>query len=612
MGNPNLMLADERKKIIDEIKGSENIARKAREQRKFDIYRKRQDEYVLARLIAEFDAETVKSMRKVFSINPAKRIVDEQASLYVDEPERHFASADDAEVSEEEVKQIKELYKCGNVNPQMRLANRYYKLHSQACVYVLPKDGKIMARALTPKDYDVIPDADDPEKAFAYILNVWDKDAANVPSASGVDPVDWTDKRYEDGKGETDKRNQQIADINDRKAALERYVWWTEEFHFTTNGKGEIVSEAHVDEASGESSPLGPNPIGKLPFVDIANEKDFSFFVQIGSDVTDFVIDFLVQLSDLANTVRFQNYSQAIFASVTQPKGITVGPNKVLWLQIDPNADAGTRPEFSFVSPTPDIMGTLEMLNVQLKMFLSSVGLNPGTVSGKNEMEKFTSGIDHLLSNLDKFKASKEDIDIFYKAEQSVFELFVAWHDVMFDVSEEGKSLDEDLRTTRIAIDKVKVDISYQEPQSVMTQSEIETSCITKLEKKLMTRKEAIKRIYNVDDSRAEEIMAEIDEEQLALKAKGLGPDGLPLPVEVDPETGLPIDPELDHEALPENVDEEDPEVDQKTGKPIGKKPFGKPAPAGNKKPFPAKATGKKPAPAAKGKKPPFGKKPVK
>lgn len=521
MANPNLLDIMVRKQIIDDINSPENKSRKANEQRKFDIYRKRQAGYVIERLKSEFESATVDTMRKVLSINPAKRIVDEQASLYVDEPERHFADA-----SQQEQDQLKKIYEIGKVNPQMRLANRYYKLHNQAALYVLPKDGKLCVRALTPKDYDVVPDADDPEKAFAYVLNVWDKDSY-MAQATRETSDDWSDNRY----NQQDRKNQTVADKDDRKAQLERYVFWTADMHFTCNGDGEIVSEAFV--SNGEMSLVQPNPIEALPFVDIANEKDFSFFVQIGSDVTEFVIDLLVQLSDLANTCRFQAYSQAIIYSVNEPKGINVGPNKVIWLQIDPNADSGQRPEFTFQSPSPDIMGALEAVNVQLKMFLSSMGLNPGTVSGKNEMEKFTSGIDHLLSNLDKFKASQEDMDLFRCAEKEVFDLIVKWQDVMFDVTDD-QALDDELTETRITNPDIAVDVAYKEPQSVMTQTETEDSCINKIKNGLMTKKEAIKKIYGVDDAKADEILEQIKAEREENAAAGLSANGDPLPPQLD------------------------------------------------------------------------------
>lgn len=544
--NPNLLDISVRKKIIDDIKSPDNVARKMDEQRKFDIYRKRQAQYVLERLQDEFDPESVKSMRKVLSINPCKRIVDEQASLYVSEPDRQFT-----DTSEEETKQIKTIYSNGKVDPTMRLANRYYKLHGQSCLYVVPRDGYICSRALTPKDYDVVPDVDNPEEAFAYVLNVLDTRLHRTsPLSDAATPSDQT-------YTPTSSVNESIADKNDRKALLERYVFWSDEFHFTCNGHGEIIDAPYVDEA-GNKDPK--NPIGMKPFVDIAHEKDFSFFVEIGSDVSEFVIDFLTQLSDLANTCRMQNYSQAIVYSVEEPKSLRVGPNKVLWLKMDPNNQAAS-PKFSFESPNPDIEGTLEFLNVQLKMFLSSVGLNPGTVSGKNEVEKFASGIDHLLANLDKFKASKEDMDLFRAAECELYEIIATWQNVLFDVTDENGLAPEE---KMIKLDpETELTTVYVEPHAVQTDSEIEDYCIKALDKDLMTRKEAIKRMYKVDDARADEIIKELDAEKAQrmkdaqdMMGKGLGLDGKPLPNGpiVDPNKPGAPDPNVDP-ALDPNVD---------------------------------------------------------
>ncbi len=520
MANPNLLNIDERKKIIEAIQSPENIARKMAEQRKFDIYRRRQAPYVLQRLTDEFDVSTVKDMRKVLSINPCKRIVDEQASLYVSEPEREFPDTDD-----KMKEQIDAVYNCAKVDPAMRLANRYYKLHGQTCLYSVPRKGKLTVRALTPKDYDVIPDEDNPEEAFGYVLNVLDVDLhRSAPQASTAEKSEQTYQM-------NDQQNQAIADTNDRKALTKRFVFWTNDLHFTCDGEGKIVDTPYEGETA-EASAL--NPIKRLPFVDIAHEKDFAFFVQIGSDVAEFVIDFLTQLSDLANTCRLQNYSQAIVYSTEEPKPIKVGPSSVIWMKFDPN-NPTAKPEFTFQSPKPDIVGSLEFLNVQLKMFLSSVGLNPGTVSGKNEIEKFASGIDHLLANLDKFKASKEDMDLFRSAEGELFDILVAWQNELFDVTDET-GLGDDLKVVKIDAE-IEMEIIYVEPHAVQTDSEVETYCITARKEGLMTRKEAVKRMYKVDDAQADAILKELDAEAAASAAKTaaaapkLGLDGKPIAV---------------------------------------------------------------------------------
>ncbi len=523
MSNPNLLDIAIRKKIIDDIKSPDNVARKMAEQRKADIYRKRQAQYVLERLKDEFDSASVANMRKVLSINPCKRIVDEQASLYVSEPDRQFTEASDKEKD-----QIKYLYAKGKVDPTMRSANRKYKLHGQSCLYAVPRDGYIYTRALAPKDYDVIPDCDNPEVAFAYALNVLDVTAhRSAPQEATGLPSDGT--YHPSGT-----LNLSVADNNDRKVMSERYVFWTKELHFTCDGYGSII-DAPYETADGALDTS--NPIGMLPFVDIAHEKDFSFFVSIGSDVAEFVIDLLTQLSDLANTCRMQNYSQAIIYSSEEPKNVNVGPNKIIWLKIDPK-NPGATPKFAFESPSPDIMGTLEVINVQLKMFLSSVGLNPGTVSGKNEMEKFTSGLDHLLANLDKFKASKEDMDLFRAAEVDLFKIMVAWQNALFDVTDEN-GLDDEAKAIKVD-PTLKLSTVFIEPHAVQTDSEVKDYCIGAVEAGLMSKKTAVKKMYKVDDDRADEIIAEI-----ALDPQAEGESVPP----VDPDK--PIDPNADPNAPP-------------------------------------------------------------
>jgi hypothetical protein len=494
MANPDLTRLDERKNIISEIEDNENITRKRFEQRKFDIYRNRQAYYVLERLFEEFSSKTVHRMRKVLSINPCKRIIDQMGSLYSKEPVRHFSN-----VTEQMEMELQEIYHQSRVDEQMRLANRYYKLHDQSALWVVPKNNMLCVRALTPKDYDVIPDDKDPEKAYAYVMNVWDMDYRS--SAQNYSSV----KEMSEFYYQNDKRNQKIADDSDRQRAQMRYVWWTGEIHMTTDGNGEIIDEAIE------------NPIKRLPFIDIASEKDFQFFVRRGNSVPEFTVDLLSQLSDLAEISRLQGHSQAIVYSLEEPKDLSVGPNKVMWLKQSPDGQ-GPQPEFQFASPSPDLGAGLEIINTQLKMFLSSVGLDPNTVSGKSDGKAFSSGIDHLLSNIDKFQASQEDMDIFRRVETELFDVMKAWSNVMQGVVDETK-LDDVYQIGQIPEDAA-VEVKYAEPQSIRTQKEIEESVMTRLDAGLLTKRGALMELYGFDEEKAEryveELRAEIPQVQMA------------------------------------------------------------------------------------------------
>lgn len=532
MPNPNLLDIAERKKICDEINGNENLSRKRYEQRKFDIYRNRQAAYVLERLRDEFSQKTVDRMRKVLSINPCKRIVDQMGSIYAQEPERNFSGTS----GEEQEKTLEDFYHYNSVDPNLRLANRYYKLCDQAALYVVPRNGNLTPRALTPKDYDVIPDADDPERAFAYILNVFD---VNMHGVQQSDTKENPNQYYQNGR-----QQQAISNDSDRERLLQRLVVWTDEIHFTMDGMGNLIpndrGEAFVE-----------NPIGRLPFIDIAMEKDFQFFVKRGNNIAEFTIDLLTQLSDLAEISRLQGHSQAIIYSIDEPKDLVVGPNKVMWIQQAASPDA-PQPKFEFASPTPDLTAGLEIINTQLKMFLSSIGLDPATVSGKDPMRAFTSGIDHLLSNIDKFQASSEDIDLFRRVETDLFELLRDWSNEMQTVTDETR-LDDNLQIGIIS-DAIELEVCYPEPATVQTQTEKEDSVIKRRDAKLLTRKDAIKELYDFDDKKADEYIAELDKEKAEAQEAAMvpmvdadgkpviGPDGKPQ-MQPDPKATPPTPP---------------------------------------------------------------------
>ena len=135
-----------------------------------------------------------------------------------------------------------------------------------------------------------------------------------------------------------DQRNQKIADSDDYQLGLMRFVWWTDEFNFITDGHGELVSDPEDIQ----------NPLGYMPFIDVSEEKDFEYWVRCGCPIVDFDRDFGKMLSDTANISRLQGYAQAIVYAETIPEDMVVGPNHVLRIPLDPNSTKD--PRFEFVS----------------------------------------------------------------------------------------------------------------------------------------------------------------------------------------------------------------------------------------------------------------------
>jgi hypothetical protein len=492
MPNPDLLDIKVRRQILEDIRNEDNLSRKREHQKRFDVFRERQDIYILERLRREFGADTVDDMRKILSINLSKRIIEEEASIYRSEPERTFSTTTEREVTDSEQAQIDNLYEILRVNEVGSKSNKVFKLHDQGTIMCVPDmKGSFKLRAISPLHYDVIPQWDDPETAFAYILNVWDFDLNKTARDENNEKTQTS--RYR----QNNRTNEIIADRSDRLAVEDKYIVWTDEIHFTMDGDGNFISE------------VIPNPIGRLPFVDVADDKDFEFFVRKGTSVVDFALDVGLALSDLANIIRLQGYAQAVISSDKQPVHIKSGPNGVIWLKTDPN-NPGSSPKFEFVSPNPDLNGSLEFLESIIKMFLSSRGVDPATISGKGEAKSFSSGVERLLAMLDKFEATKSDFSLYKSVEIELFEILKKWSNVFQDVVGDGE-LREDLRLGKIG-DDVFLDINFSEPSTVQTQSEKEDSVIKLSEAGFMSRVEAIMELRGVSKEAAESILEEIDE----------------------------------------------------------------------------------------------------
>jgi hypothetical protein len=498
MANPDLMDKSVRINIIDEINNDENVQRKKESLRRFEMFKKRQARYILDRLRSEFSEKTVREMRKVLSINLVERIIKEQASIYNNTPERVFSDFTDSEIEALEMH-----YDASNVNVMMKKANQFYKLFDQCALMVVPKGGKITLKAMAPHWYDVIPDENDPEKPYAYILNILDKHQwvgqHSDASYEHDNSFGTGTTRQLEGRDGSDGINQSIGDGDDYKSENNKYIVWTKDTHFVMNGRGKIVTE-EVD-----------NPIGELPFIDIATDKDFEYFIRKGSSVVDFAIDFGVQLSDHSNILRLQGYSQAIISAEKQPDNMVVGPNHILFLQQDPNSNLS--PDFKFASPAPDLSASIATLEMQMKLFLSDNGKDPKTIVASGEGKTFASGLDRLLSMISEFEANRTDMDLFQWVEQELFRLIVLWNNVLQDANDPAIALDDSLKNGMIS-ESGEMDITYSAPESIQTKSEKEDSIIKRQKEGLISKLEAIMEDRGVDETAAQEILDKIQSDK--------------------------------------------------------------------------------------------------
>lgn len=519
MPENDILSQEYRSKIIQQLEGDENRRRKEESLKRWEIYNDRMESYVYEILRRDLSGETLQNMRVLSSVNLCKRIINEQSSIYNKRPKRQLIDSDD---KTDEL--ISNVYKAGRFNTGLKQANIGFNLQDQSAIQILPKDGKIKMKVLQPHHFDVIPSDLDPTKAEVYILSQFDKDVLfnQVDNSNNVSPqvsqIEYINK---------DQINQNIADSEDWKAKRGVYVWWSNNFHFSTNAKGEVLDPRSLAPISGEVPPeLFINPIGKVPFVDVKEDTQDEYWQRFGNATVDFTLQMAIILSDVSEVNRLQGFAQPIISATEPPVNMKIGPNTCLFLKKSKNADPAAQPTFEFASPNPDLNGSIEMVRTFLSMFLTSKGLDPGVITADGTSTRYASGIDRLLSNIEKFEASQDDFELFQWVEKEVFKLVKAWLEALSGVTE-GGLMDE---LSGIVPDGVNMDVNFIEPGTQVSQDEKEKSVINRLDNGLMSRVEAIMELRDLDENEARDVLVDIDEDsplsQINSPLKAVGDDG--------------------------------------------------------------------------------------
>lgn len=466
---------------------------------RYEIYKSRQSPFVYEKIKREMGSEAAKG-RTITSINLTKKIVNEQAKIYLREPEREFSDLND-----QQRELIESIYEESSVDIKMKKLNRIFKLNDQAALQIVPKEGRLEFRPLYPHHYDVVPKVSDPEKADAYIISSFNKkllmmDLTNNGNSSNI---------LNNNSYYADSVNQKIGDPDDY-SGNQLFYWWTEQYNFITNKRGEYVDkDGNVLSQVTEKDIL--NPIGALPFIDVAMDKDFEFFVRSGSTTTDFSLDLATLLSDTAEVSRLQGFAFGVMASKEEPKDLKVGPRNYLWLKLDPNDGEGAKPSFNFTSPNPDLGSSLQLISNYLSMYLSSIGQSSSIVA-TGDTQKFTSGVDRFLYNLDKFEQSQDDVDLFSMVERKAYEIIKLWNNVYYNTTDNG--FIPELSGVLIPEDS-DLSIKFKGPEMVLGEGEKLDVISKKKELGLISRVEAVMEDRNIDRDRALEIIQEIDNEDM-------------------------------------------------------------------------------------------------
>jgi len=377
----DLLLPEVRRQLIEQFEGDQNKKRKAQAFKAYECLKDKTKNYVFEEVSRQFDADTVYEMiPHITNISIFKKVINKLAKVYSNGVMRTMAGGD-----REGTRQIEEAAKYLDMNKAMKKCNRYFRAFLNTLVYVKPvKDdsGKydIAIEVKPPFHYDAVEDPENPERALAIVLSDYDNerptlysiiDAAFAGRGSGSDQ----NVRQVFARVFPFSSNKPFDPDNTKK----EYIWWSKNYHFTTNAKGEITS------------PAVENPILKLPFVNFSGDQDGCFWAEGGYDLVDGGVQINTQLSNLNHIGISQGHGQLYMTGEGLPRSVKVGPNVAVQLE---HTKDQPDPTIGYLNANPQLGELRSNAEMAVALMLSTNNLSTAGFSVSMQGGKdFASGI---------------------------------------------------------------------------------------------------------------------------------------------------------------------------------------------------------------------------
>jgi hypothetical protein len=477
--------------IIEEIQGSEEVSRRARFDRRHVMYRDGGKKYLIEQLKREFDEQAVNEMR-LCPINILKKIVNKRSVVYKVPPTRTTTEKTDQELVDYYSKKL-------NLNSLMQKANRYFNLHANTVLYVRPDKGTLKLDVVPPMLYSIVSNPTDKTKVDAWVFSAFNESGIVAPS-NDLDSATGNEG-FNRSPGTSPKgdliESQENEDISERN-----FVIWTDRQHLTTDAKGNAI---FVNPELGDEQFL--NPIEVSPVVNITKERDNEPWSNQFEDVVDLCLAIMLGWSDVLTVAKNQGFSILTVVSQEEPKQLKVGVNRAVWLRRLPDQEA---PSISYVQAQSPLGEYRALLLDLLAILLSSNDMPPNSVGGMSNSRSFTSGFHALIEMSDIIEAVEADKPILRNAEENLWQLIAKWHNWLFDIG----TLDTEAMMLGKFSNGFKASIAYRDIKPIESESETIASVKELAALRLITRKNALKRLNpDLTEEQLDQMIDQIDKE---------------------------------------------------------------------------------------------------
>lgn len=460
---------------IEEIQDTGEVNRRALAKRRHDIYLDGGKPFLIEKILKEFGQDALSEMRLI-PINLLKKLVDKRAGVYRRPPVRSTEEKSDQLLVDYYVREL-----CWN--EVMQKANRYLVLSSNTVVYIVPEsDGCLKACVVPSYQYSIVPDAFEPTEPEVFIFSSYVDEGRITPQANQY-PATGVESYSEERSPKT-KPNLVNSNEKETDSIASRFIFWSEESHVTTNENG----SPFMDPEKGPEQFI--NPIGMLPVINVARDRDSTVWATQGEDMVDLTMALQMGWSDVMTIAKHQGFSILTITSEEEPKKLSIGVNRAVWLKT--NAAGGPQPSIGYVQGNSPLAEYKELLTELLGLLLTTNNMDPNSISGSAKPVSVNSGFHALLTMADSLEAIESDKPLMMKVEKESWEVIKAWHNWMFDVG----MLDEEAKALGKFSEEFTINIQFADIKPLESEDERIKRVKELMDMGLLTREDALRKLH--------------------------------------------------------------------------------------------------------------------
>lgn len=415
-----------RKEIIAGFDSAENNRRKRVAFKGYECLKDKTINYTAELLLSQFDVDTFYEMQYALTnVSILRKVIDKLARVYSNGVKRSMG-ADDRAGTEA----VEDAAKYFRMTERMKKTNRFLRTFKNTLVFAKPvassdEPGKfdLAVEVLPPFLYDVVPDSNDATRMLAVVTSDYSPSRRSLYSITDAAYAMRGSKgnvRVVGDKGETLVQSFSGTGIVRGATATadkREFIWWTKNYHFTTDASGN-----KIDTGTGE------NPIKELPFVNFAGDQDGEFYAQGGEDLIDAGVSVNVQLTNIKHVGVQQGYGQLYMTGKDLPKSIKVGPTQCIQIEVTDKDDPA--PQIGFLNASPQLDSLKSVTEMEVALMLSTNNLSTSGFSTSLQGSKdFSSGIAMMIDKSESTDDIGEQALTFVDREPKVWGKLQRWAD---------------------------------------------------------------------------------------------------------------------------------------------------------------------------------------